>query len=43
MTLAMLFYLCAFFCFGCGAVGVPSRVNYVALGLAFCVLVHLIG
>jgi hypothetical protein len=40
--LALLLLLLAFVCFVLAAVGVPSRVNFVALGLMFWVLLDLL-
>lgn len=41
--LALLLLLLSFVCFILAAVGVPSRVNFVALGLMFWVLVPLLN
>jgi hypothetical protein len=38
-----ILYLLAFICFCLGAAGVPSRVGWEPLGLAFWVLVYLLG
>jgi hypothetical protein len=43
MSISLIFLVVAFICFLCAACNVPSRVNLIALGLAFWVLSLLIG
>jgi hypothetical protein len=43
MTIAFFLLILALICFSLAAFGVASRVGLVPLGLAFCVLAHLIG
>jgi len=43
-VITLLLLLLAFVCFVAAALGIPAaRINLIALGLAFCVLVPLIG
>ena len=42
MSLHVLLYLLSAICFGLASVGVPSKVNLVALGLLAWVLTYLV-
>jgi len=43
ITLVILLHLIAFFCFVFAAIGIPSRLNLTAAGLAFWMLSLLIA
>lgn len=43
MTLASIFLVLALICFVCATFNLPSKVNFVALGLALWVLSILLG
>ena len=43
LSLSTILLIGAFICFVLGAVGVPARINWVALGLALWVLVLIVG
>jgi len=43
LSISLVLLICALVCFVCEAIGIPTRVNWIGLGLAFITVWFILG